>query len=168
MRVTEASGDDYTSKTIEDFRKSWEFVRGMTSAFMNLAPLEAYPTRPNSRYGTLAQQFRHMIQVTDLYRSALEQGQLVPEEKFASYSGSLERDQLLTGLERADRQFLRALEAFPVKGFLTIKFGDALISLGEFLDICIEHEANHHGLWSTYASHAGFETPESWRQTWDI
>lgn len=155
-------------ETVEDFRKSWSFCRGLTRQFIEAAPLSAWDSRPHERYGTMARQFRHVVQVVDLYRSALENGHLVPQAKTASYSGSLQREDLLAGLDRADSAFDAALEAFVADGKESLMFGELEMSLGEFLHVCIEHEANHHGLWSVYAAYAGFDTPASWKENWDL
>lgn len=151
-----------------DFRASWPFVRSLTVDFVAGAPAEAWDSRPALRYGTLAQQFRHVLQVTDLYRSGLETGALVPGSKQGSYSGSLDRQDLLAGLWRADAQLDSALTAFVDGPRETIGFGAQDISLGAFLHIITEHEANHHGLWSAYAAAADFTTPSSWQEAWDL
>lgn len=151
-----------------DFRGTWQFVRALTIEFIQTAPADAWLARPHDRYGTLGQQFRHVVQVTDLYRSGLEARQLVPEAKMGTYSGSLERADLLEGIARADRDFDEALSLFVASEHDLIQLGGQPMSLGGFLDVCVEHEAMHHGLWSVYAAHAGFVTPRSWREIWDL
>ncbi len=70
----------------------------------------------------------------------------------------------MAGLESKDHELRSILESLPNEGdAYQVDFFGTLMSFNEFGHVLIEHEANHHGLWSMYAASAGFETPKSWR-----
>lgn len=157
------------SVAIEDFRKTWAFVRSMTRSYIEAVPVEKWHFTPAPAYGPLCKQFRHMVWVSGLYNAALVDRVLDMAKKKASYGGSLERADLLAGLAAKDAELdgiLTRLAAEP--DGMRIDFFGTSMALGEFLHVLLEHEANHHGLWSLYANLGGFATPASWRENWGL
>ena len=86
--------------------------------------------------------------------------------KQASYGDSLVRVDLLGGFERAGAQMVVAAESTTER--TRVDFAGQNMTRGEMFDVIVEHEADHHGLWSVYARLAGFATPNSWRDAWDL
>lgn len=164
-----ASSDGTDASTlIEPFRETWAFTRTLTRSFIETTPADRWEFSPHPRYGSMARQFRHVVQVTDLYSDVLRRGRLTMDSKFARYDGSLDRDDLLAGLARSDDDLDSALTAAIAGGIESYEFGGEQMSLGVVLGVFIEHEANHHGLWSAYATLGGWETPDAWRANWDL
>lgn len=160
---------DGTEQVIVDFRSSWQFVRGLTRDFVEQTPQDRYAFSPHARFGSMDRQFRHVLQVTDLYTDALRSRVLSMPTKFARYGGSLDRDDLLAGLARADAELSAVVDELGAEAAAAnYQFGDTAMGIGELFDVFIEHEANHHGLWSAYAAVGGWSTPESWRDAWDL
>lgn len=156
---------------INDFKKSWDFSRGMTLEFINELPENMWDFTPHERYAPLCKQFRHMVWVTGLYREAIETGEMRDcETKKEHYSGELDKQKILSGFEIENGKLMAALaklqnldlENYFVKAFgLEMKFV-------EYTHVLIQHESTHQGLWSFYATLGGFKTPNSWQQNWGI
>ena len=159
---------DAVERLIADFRSSWAFTRGLTRAFVESTPENRFSFSPHERYGSIARQFRHVLQVTDLYTETIRSGKLSMPAKFARYAGSLHRKDLLAGFDRADRELDELLTNLATTEPTIYDFGGTAMTLGELFDVFIEHEANHHGLWSAYATIGGWPSPESWRDNWDL
>jgi hypothetical protein len=80
----------------------------------------------------------------------------------------MEREDLLQGLEAKDKELEVLLRDLQESADIQIDFFGTMMSLPEFLHVFIEHEANHHGMWSIYANMAGFPTPDGWQNDWGL
>lgn len=156
---------------IEEFQRSWAFARQLTIDFIRCVPEAKWDFSPHEKYSPLCKQFRHMIWVTGLYRDALAGGEMKPcASKKTHYSGGLQRQEILRGLEHQDKlllEVLRSLKDGDLEGYRVKAFG-AEMGFTEFSHIMLHHESNHHGLWSFYAALGGFSTPKSWSDTWEL
>ncbi|MGZ3708070.1 MAG: hypothetical protein ACXWPM_04505, partial [Bdellovibrionota bacterium] len=84
--------------SIDEFLSSWKFLRKMTSDFIEGVSEDRWEYSPHADYSPLCKQFRHMVWVSGLYNAALRDRKIDFSKKKSSYSGNLERAQLLSGL----------------------------------------------------------------------
>jgi hypothetical protein len=155
---------------IEEFLRSWEFTRGLTLEYVACVPDQFWNYSFHEKYSPLSKQFRHVIWVTGLYANAFETGKINMANKKLNYSGGLEREAITNGLA-ASSQKLRSLLDQMKSGSLDevsiSAFGQDM-GFTEYSHLLLQHESNHHGLWSIYAKMAGFETPKSWKESWGL
>lgn len=151
---------------IEDFEKSWGFIRSMTYEFIEAVPPEHWHFSPHPGCAPLAKQFRHMAWLSGVYNDTLRNRVLDFAKKKTFYSGGLERAELVAALRSRDeelKQLLRDVENGGVDSCrVEMPFLGRAMRFGEFTNLLIQHECLHHGLWSLYARFAGFVTPQSW------
>ncbi|HXH31815.1 MAG TPA: DinB family protein [Bacteriovoracaceae bacterium] len=159
-----------TSQIVDEFERSWKFTRSLTLEFAEAIPAEFWHFTFNEKYSPLCKQLRHMIWVTGLYTDALMNGRLDFKKKKTFYSGGLAREEIISALRDSDKVLLRWLSNTK-KDEVDLNAVDAFGSSMEFIEfaqLLIEHEGNHHGLWSAYAALAGFSTPKSWKDNWGL
>jgi hypothetical protein len=154
---------------IESFLPNWKHARSLTRDYIEAVPEHRWNWTPNPRYASLDKQFRHMICVQGVYVDGLENGKADFARKHAHYSGPLQRDAILDGLEQIDTRMFAAVDAIASAGEddFTIDFYGPR-TLGSYLNGFLYHEAIHHGQWSYYATLGGFETPQSWKLNWGL
>ncbi|MCB0413509.1 MAG: DinB family protein [Bdellovibrionales bacterium] len=159
------------STVIEDFKKSWDFSRGMTIEFIKELPDNMWEYTPNKRYAPLCKQFRHMIWVTGLYREAIQTKKMRDcESKKEHYTGSTTKEDILKGFEVEQKkldELLKELEGTELEDCIIQAFGLEMRFV-EFTHALIQHESTHQGLWSFYATLGEFKTPKSWQENWGI
>lgn len=155
---------------VEEFQRSWEFARQMTLDYVEAVPTKFWEYTFDAKYAPLNKQFRHMIWVTGLYTHALESRKLNLSKKKSWYSGGLEREELTLALRSSDdklKVWLQEMKTGALEDVTVSAFGMDM-GFTEFSHLLLHHESNHHGLWSIYATKAGFETPKSWQESWGL
>ncbi len=153
-----------------DFEKAWKEIRQLTLDFVEGVPDNSWAYTFHEKYSPLCKQFRHMIWATGLYADALLNNKMNFKIKKSFYSGTLDRHEITTALKKSDESllsFIKKMSHDEMINYSVEAFGTKL-SFVEFMSIIIEHEANHHGLWSTYATMAGFATPKTWQDSWGL
>jgi hypothetical protein len=155
---------------IEEFLRSWDFARGLTLDYVACVPDQFWNFSFHEKYSPLAKQFRHIIWVTGLYTDALETGKLNMANKKLNYSGGLERRELTEALKASDQKLKAWLEKMKTDALDQVSISAFGVDMGftEYSHLLLQHESNHHGLWSVYAKMAGFETPKSWKESWGL
>ncbi len=159
------------SEIIEEFKKSWEFSRSMTTEFLKELPEDKWDYSPHKKYSAICKQLRHMVWVSGLYNEALETGEMRDcETKKEHYSGDLSKTEILKGFKDQEQKLSKILEKLKSTDLDTHKVKAFGLEMGfvEFTHVMIQHESTHQGLWSFYATFGGFETPKSWQQNWGI
>lgn len=154
---------------ISAFIRSWTYLRGMTTDFIEAVPSAFWDFSPGAKYGPLSKQFRHMVWVSDLYRCALKNGKMDMAAKKKSYEGSTDKATLVAALKERDAKLAEMLrdEKYGSDTYRVDFFGTPM-TFTEFTHVMTQHEALHHGMWSMYAAQAGFETPKSWKDDWEL
>lgn len=157
------------SNTVEAFRNSWSYLRGMTKSFIECVPEDKWDFAASDRHSAMRKQFRHMVWVSGLYNHAIKTGTMDFSIKKKTYSGSMIRKDILDGLNEKDEELFQILESLEGKeeSYKINAFGSEM-SLDEYLHILIQHESLHHGMWSLYANLGGFDVPKSWRDDWEL
>jgi len=157
-----------TSIIVEEFKRSWSFIRGMTYEFIDVVPSEKWFFTISDKHSPLCKQFRHMVWISSLYNDALKNRKINISKKKTFYDGSLDKSDIVTALKQKDIEFeslLSELKSENLDTFMMEFFGSK-IGFTEFCDVMIQHESIHQGLWSAYAALAGFETPINWKRSW--
>lgn len=158
------------SQAVAEFKRSWEFIRGMTLDFIEGVPADKWGFTPEGTCSSLAKQFRHMVWVSGLYNAALREGKTDLSKKKSFYGGSLEKKEILAGLRQTDtdlNSILDNLEKIDLGHFQIDHFGMRM-GFVEFTHVIIQHESIHQGLWSLYARLGGFATPKGWKENWEL
>lgn len=151
----------------QDFIQSWRFVSSLTKDYAQSIPGAAWEFSPHPKFKPLANQIRHVICVRGVHAEALRTGRMDLSKKKSFYSGSLQPAELIAGLELSSKFMEEAIQSIVLDDFKVDVFGDHLSFL-EFAGTIIEHESQHHGMWSLYSALAGFPTPQSWVQNWKM
>jgi hypothetical protein len=154
---------------IEDFERSWRFIRGITHAFIEQLDDRYWLYAPHPSCQPLAKQFRHMIWIAGLYNDALANRVVDFSKKKSCYDGGLDRTEILAGLRAQDDEFARVLaeiKAAATGATLIVDFDGKPMRFGEFTNVVVQHEALHQGMWSIYARLGGFAIPELWQTEW--
>jgi len=152
-----------------ELERSWNFSRGMTMDYVNCVPENFWNFTPHEKYSPLAKQFRHMIWVTGLYRDAIENQSMKPfSTKKTHYHGGLSKQEILEGFEKQNKEMIEALNRVKQHDEYSVKAFGSQMSISEFGHVILQHESNHHGLWSLYAKIAGFSSPSSWSDNWGL
>jgi uncharacterized damage-inducible protein DinB len=158
------------SQPLEQFEKSWKFIRSMTYEFIKAVPEPHWMQIPAPGYSPIAKQFRHMVWVSGLFNKALVERQVELKNKKSCYDGRLVKESLISALQDQDKillNFLSGLTAEEADGYLMDFFGKPM-GLYEFLNNMIQHETMHHGMWALYARLAPYPTPGTWQGTWKL
>ncbi|MGE0174492.1 MAG: DinB family protein [Oligoflexales bacterium] len=154
---------------IPSFLRTWQYLRSMTTSFIEHVPLSHWDFHPSSSHGPLCKQFRHMVWVSDLYRCALRDGKIDMVTKKQEYGGSTERSEILAAIKDRD---VRLEALLSEEKFLDVEyridFFGTQMTVNEFTQTMVQHESLHHGMWSVYASLAGFPPPDGWKNDWGL
>jgi hypothetical protein len=159
-----------SDQLIDEFKRSWEFIRGMTHEFMECVPDQHWNFSADPTCSPLSKQFRHMVWVTGLYNAAMNSGKTDFSQKKTNYSGGLGKEELIAGLKKSDRDLDETLEALRKKDLSRFEVLHCGLKMGftEFTHVLIQHESIHQGMWSMYAKKAGFPSPKSWQGNWGL
>ena len=122
------------------------------------------PHRIGDGFAPFCKQLRHVVCVRGVYNAALATGKVDWTRKHEHYVGPLTREALLGALDDKQRNLLATLETIDAP----IDWDGTPFTFALFTWEFVQHEAIHHGQWSIYASHAGFDTPLSWRSSWRL
>ena len=155
---------------VEEFKRSWEFIRGMTYEFMEAVPEQHWDFSLDPSCSPLSKQFRHMVWVSGLYNASLRNGKTDFATKKCGYDGALTKSELIVGLKKTDSdldQILEKLRSEDLSKFQVLHCG-LKMGFTEFTHVMIQHESLHHGMWSMYARKAGFSSPKSWKDNWGL
>ena len=166
---------------VEDFTRRCEFLYRMTVDFVEAVPNDKWdftpdppsepgrsidPLRHGAGFAPFCKQLRHVVCVRGVYNSALRTKTADFSKKHEYYTGSLDRENLLSALEQKQQELITNL--VTVNADEPIDFFGRAFTFGDFAFTVVQHEAIHHGQWSIYASLAGFQTPLSWRVEWGL
>lgn len=89
--------------------------------------------------------------------------------KKKSYGGSTDKAILVAALKERDVKLVEMLrDPKYSSNDYTVDFFGTPMTFSEFTHVMTQHEALHHGMWSIYAAQAGFETPQSWKDDWEL
>jgi hypothetical protein len=161
----------------EDFARYSEVLHRMTTDFVSAVPedrwdftpvprSEAAPGRLGRGFAPFSKQLRHVVCVRGVYNDALRTGRIDWSRSHSHYTGPLERDALVEGLDGQQRSLISILK--DVDPDAVIDLDGYPFTLALFFGEFVQHEAIHHGQWSLYAALAGFETPQSWADSWRL
>ncbi|HZC15430.1 MAG TPA: DinB family protein [Caulobacteraceae bacterium] len=155
---------------LEAFERHWRFARGMTYEFIEGVDEAHWLFTPHCSCSPLAKQFRHMAWVAGLYNDGLKTGALNFGRKKTFYEGSLDKATIVASLRTRDAELSALLGALAPNDLRDrrIDLGDNRVSVHEFTNVIMQHEAIHQGLWTMYARLGGFQTPESWQANWEL
>jgi uncharacterized damage-inducible protein DinB len=156
--------------TVEEFRGSWNFIRGMTHQFIETVPPQHWEYAPHASVSPLCKQFRHLVWVSGLYNDALTNLQTDLSRKKQGYSGSLDKPELAQALKEKDAELGRILDRLKTQDLESYRvdhFG-TFMTFNEFTHVLIQHESLHQGMWALYARTAGFATPKGWKDNWEL
>lgn len=159
-----------SKQVIEEFKRSWEFIRGMTLDFIECVPADQWEFSPDDECSPLNKQFRHLVWVSGLYNASLRDRKTDLSKKKTFYAGSLIKSDLIQGLKDADAELNRILDSLGKSDIAQFRVDHFGMQMGftEFTHVMIQHESIHQGLWSLYAKKAGFKTPKSWKENWEL
>ncbi|MQA01093.1 MAG: hypothetical protein GEU80_17550 [Dehalococcoidia bacterium] len=104
--------------------------------------------------------------VRGVYNEALIQKRVDWTRSQEHYDGPLTHAALLAALQQQQERLLGILDAVDTE--VSLDWSGTDFSFAMFTWEFVQHEAIHHGQWSLYAQLAGFETPESWQQSWKL
>lgn len=167
--------------SIEDFVRYSQMLHGLTVDFVRAVPEDEWDFSPDppgqsgrppalhrigDGFAPFCKQLRHMVCVRGVYNAALTTRKVDWARKHDHYAGPLTREALLAALDDKQRQLLATLESVDIDA--PIEWGGTAFTFALFTWEFVQHEAIHHGQWSTYASLAGFDTPLSWRTSWGM
>ena len=157
-------------QVIEEFERSWEYTRKMTSTFIDCVPEEKWNFTHHANFAPLNKQFCHMVKVYGCYVEAVQSRMLDMKKKNSIYSGSGDRKSIQESLSKLDRDFaieLNNLKENGLEGFVVDVFGMQM-GFTEFTHVMIQHEVGHFGIWANYAAFGGFKTPAMWQSDWKL
>ncbi len=156
-------------QTIQGFKNTWEYTRGMTISYIEALPEDKWEFSPDTKHGPLNKQFRHMVWVSGLYNHAVKTKTMDFSVKKSTYSGSLEKEDILNGLKDKDKELFEILDSIKNDGEgYKINAFDTEMGLSEYLHILLQHESLHHGMWSMYAGLGKFDVPKTWSDDWEL
>lgn len=155
---------------IKEIKNTWEYQRGLTTDFINMIPEDKWHFTHHEKYAPLSKQFRHMARVYGCYIDAIEGRKMDLSKKKSHYSGDLVKEDIIKTLESMDERFEKVLEQLRQDGLdgFKIDFFGQQMGLVEFSHVMVQHECAHMGIWANYAAFAGFETPKSWQEDWEL
>lgn len=151
------------------FWRRWQHVNEMTWKFAEAVPDEHWESSPIDGFAAFNKQLRHVICVRGVYNDGLVTSKVDFGRKHDHYHGGLGREDLLGALHGKHRELEEIIEELqgdpedPV-----IEFFGRNVAHSDYFYTYIQHEAIHHGQWSLYAAHGGFEVPELWRTQWGL
>lgn len=105
-----------------------------------------------------------MVCVRGVYNAALATRQVDWTRKHDHYVGPLTREALLAAVDDKQQRLLTTLKTVDIDA--PIDWDGTPFTFALFMWELVQHEAIYHGVWSVYASLAGFDTPLSWRASW--
>lgn len=157
-------------QVIEEFERSWDYTRKMTTTFINCVPADKWDFTHHSKFAPLCKQFFHMAKVYGCYIGAFSTLNLDLSKKNSHFSGHGTRGDIQAALEKLDSNLkaeLIRLKGTGLEGFQVNVFG---IKMGftEYTHVMIQHEVSHFGIWTNYAAFGGFETPTMWQEEWKL
>jgi hypothetical protein len=167
--------------SIDDFVQYSKVLHTLTADFARAIPEDKWNFTPDSPaksgsasaphrigdgFGPFCKQLRHVVCVRGVYTAALAKRKVDWTRKHEHYVGPLTREALLAALDDKQRHLLATLETVDIDA--PIDWDGTPFSFAQFTWEFVQHEAIHHGQWSVYASLAGFETPLSWRTSWNL
>jgi hypothetical protein len=166
--------------SIDDFIRYSKVVHSLTADFVRAVPEDKWdftpdpgesgraptPYRIGHGLAPFCKQVRHVVCVRGVYNAALATRKVDWTRKHDHYVGPLTRAGLLAALDDKQRQLLATLQTTDIDTL--IDWDGTTFSFAMFTWEFVQHEAIHHGQWSIYALLAGFDTPLSWRASWDL
>ncbi len=141
------------SASIVAFEDTWRFVRGMTCEFIEVVPDEHWQCAPYPRAQPLHKQFRHMVWCAGAYNHGMRTRSADWTAKRSHYTGGLSRAELLEALRAKDAELMRILDELKRVDLdeWRVDFIGQSLPLERYLNVLLQHEALHHGMWSVYA-----------------
>lgn len=157
-------------QVIEEFERSWEYTRKMTTEFVKCVPANRWTFSHHPRFAPLHKQFCHMAKVYGCYIDALSSRDLDMKKKSSFYSGDGSRESILASLESLDHDLSTALGALKKSGLdgFTVDVFGLQMGFTEFTHVMIQHEVSHFGIWAGYAAFGEFPTPTMWQEEWKL
>ena len=167
--------------SIDDFVRYSKMLHALTTDFVRAVPEDMWdftpappgksgrapaPHRIGDGFAPFCKQLRHVVCVRGVYNAALATRKVDWTRKHEHYVGPLTREALLAALDDKQRQLLATLQTVDLDAL--IDWNGTPFTFALFTWEFVQHEAIHHGQWSVYASLAGFETPLSWRTSWNL
>jgi uncharacterized damage-inducible protein DinB len=155
---------------IEEFERSWEYLRKMTTTFIEGVPDEKWAFSHHEKFAPLNKQFCHIVKVYGCYIDAAKTKKLDLKKKNSFYSGKGDRISIQESLKALDQDLaavLAKLKETGLEGFVVDLFGMKM-GFTEFTHVMIQHEVGHFGIWANYAAFGGFPTPAMWQSDWKL
>jgi hypothetical protein len=157
-------------QVIEEFERSWQYTRNMTTTFIDCVPEEKWTFSHHANFAPLNKQFCHMVKVYGCYVEAMKSKCLDMKKKKSFYSGKGDRISIQESLSALDGKFtteLTKLKEAGLDGFVVDVFGMQM-GFTEYTHVMIQHEVGHFGIWANYAAFGGFPTPSIWQSDWKL
>ena len=157
-------------QVIEEFERSWEYTRKMTTTFIDCVPEEKWAFSHHTKFAPLNKQFCHIVKVYGCYVEAMKSRVLDMKKKNSFYSGIGDRMSIQESLAALDRNLaaeLARLKETGLEGFVVEVFGMQM-GFTEFTHVMIQHEVGHFGIWANYAAFGCFATPLMWQSDWKL
>ena len=154
---------------IDDFLVRWTFVRGMTTEFLESASDDCLDFRPTEKFMTIREQAAHLVEVPAIYQLGFagEETDVARKPEFTprqTDAASLVR--ALADQDEVLQSNLERLRADP-EAFSIDWYGSTL-GVSGFGAVFIQHEALHHGQWTSIAYLGGFPRPLGWLLNWGL
>lgn len=154
---------------LESFRQRWEHVDTMTRLFVEAVPESRWESAPFPGFAPFCKQLRHVTCVRGVYNEGLRSRSIDFGRKHEHYKGGLDRRSLMKALAEKHEELLALLSGIPDDlERPQIDFFGSRVSYVDYLWGYVQHESIHHGQWSLYAAHGGYQTPELWRVQWGL
>jgi uncharacterized damage-inducible protein DinB len=151
------------------FWKRWEHVNEMTWKFAEAVPDSAWESWPHKGFAPFNKQLRHVICVRGVYNDGLVEGKVDFSRKHEYYAGGLDREELLAALHGKHHDLQEIIHELTGDPYASaIDFFGSRMTYADYFYGYVQHEALHHGQWSLYAAHGGYEVPEIWRVQWGL
>ena len=157
-------------QVIEEFERSWEYTRKMTTTFIDCVPEEKWTFSHHAKFAPLNKQFCHVVKVYGCYVDAMKSKVLDMKKKNSFYLGKGDRSSIQESLAILDINLtaeLARLKEIGLDGFIIDVFGIKM-GFSEFTHVMIQHEVGHFGIWANYAAFGGFSTPAMWQSDWKL
>lgn len=155
---------------IEQIQSTWRYQRKITNDYLKQIPVENWNYTHHKKFATLAKQFRHMVWVYGAYIDGIENRKIDLSKKKSFYDGPLEKEAIQAALKSMDEKFFSVTDGLRSQNLdeYKIDFFGQEMGIIEYSHVMVQHESVHVGIWANYAAFAGFETPKSWQNDWEL
>lgn len=98
---------------LESFRRRWEHVNAMTTAFVTAVPDPCWEATPHKGFSPFCRQLQHVVCVRGVYNEALRTKRVDFSRKHGFYEGGLTRHELIDALGQKHTELLSVLSEVP-------------------------------------------------------